>query len=113
MKKLFAALAPAVIAFTALAATPALASDEGPDDYFVIVGSFSAYGSGHYHAQQRLARVQACGLANAHIVATNEYPNLRNGLYAVVLGTYTWGRAHEELARARYCISDAYVKSGW
>lgn len=113
MKKLLATLVPAVLALTALTSTAAMASDGEPDDYFVIVGSFPAYGNGGYQAQQRLSRVQGCGLSGAHIVSTDNYPNLRNGLYAVVLGSYTWDYAQSVLGQARYCIGDAYVKSGW
>lgn len=113
MKKLLTALAPLVIAFTTLSSTATLASDGVDDGYFVIVGSFSLYGNGGNQAQQRLSHVHGCGLSSAHIVSTDNYPNLRNGLYAVVLGDYEWSDAQSVLSQARRCIGDAYVKNGW
>ena len=81
------------------------------NDYFVILGSFQL--NQHAAAQQRMRQVQNCGLAGAYIVNTNDYPGLRNRLYAVVLGPFGYNLAQSEQFAARRCVSDAYAKSGW
>jgi hypothetical protein len=48
----------------------------------------------------------------ARIVDTNKYPNLSNGLYAVVVGPYDKARAERTLASIRGVVGDAYIKSG-
>ncbi len=81
-------------------------------NYLVIAGSFSIYNGGG-DAQQRLSYVHGCGFSQAYIVNTDNYPNLRNGLYAVVVGPLSYGAAQNMTNAMRGCVGDAYSKSGW
>ena len=49
----------------------------------------------------------------ARLVRTEEYPNLRKGLLAIVMGPYPKAAARGALAGARSVARGAYIKSGW
>jgi cell division protein FtsN len=93
---------------TALTSEPRPPTSEGKSEWFVIVGSFAkddAAGS-----RQRRALLVSSGY-EAKIVDTDKYPNLRPGLWAVVLGPYET----EELAKAsrdkaKRLVPDSYVR---
>lgn len=81
-----------------------------PGDWFVILGSFGH--SGRQAAIDRQNWLRSQGV-DASIINTDDYPNLRNGLYAVVLGPYSKSAAQSALPTAKRAVSDAYVKSGY
>jgi cell division septation protein DedD len=91
--------------------TPKPSATPEPDNgkFFVILGSFPQSQSGK--ARLRLQEARSKGL-NARIVNTNNYPGLRNGLVAVVMGPFSKSAAQGALRSARSVSSDAYVKSG-
>ena len=48
------------------------------------------------------------------VIETRDYPNLREGFFAVVAGPFeTEARAKDQLARLNSVVKDAYIKSGW
>jgi cell division septation protein DedD len=77
--------------------------------WFVILGSFPQSQAGQ--ARQRLQLARSKGL-NVRLVNTNNYPGLRNGLVAVVMGPFSKTEAQSALRRARTVSRDAYVKAG-
>lgn len=91
--------------------TPTPTKTPTPDKgkYFVILGSFPRSQPGK--ARLRLQRARSRGL-NARIINTNNFPNLRNGLIAVVVGPLSKSDAQNALRRARSVSSDAYIKAG-
>jgi hypothetical protein len=81
----------------------------GGGDWLVILGSWPK--SQRSKANQRISYLRGRGV-QARIVDTNKYPNLSNGLYAVVVGPYDKARAERTLASIRGVVGDAYIKSG-
>jgi len=77
--------------------------------FFVIMGSFPK--AALPRANKRLAQLHDKNI-NSHIIDTNNYPNLTNGLYAVVMGPYNRDYAIFKNIKARQLVPDAYVKSG-
>ena len=77
--------------------------------YFVIMGSFPK--KNRTDAEKRLGFLRDEGI-DAHIINTNDYPNLTNELYAVVQGPYNRDYAIFKRARAKLAVEDTYVKSG-
>lgn len=49
----------------------------------------------------------------ASVVRTEDYPNLRKGLLAIVMGPYPKAVAREVRTKARSAAKGAYIKSGW
>ncbi|MCP4307559.1 MAG: SPOR domain-containing protein [bacterium] len=95
------------------AASPgsALAPNPGTvtGSWFVIAGSFpQANPSEARHQEDRL---RALGFP-AVTIDTNNYPNLSNGLYAVVLGPSDRATAELNLNVIRGTVGDAYLKDG-
>jgi hypothetical protein len=78
--------------------------------WFVILGSFPK--DDLNRANERLAVVRQQGF-DARIVSSDDYPNLKSGLWVLVMGPYTRNRAEEFLERVRPKVRDAYTKSGW
>jgi cell division septation protein DedD len=78
--------------------------------WFVILGSFpkSDYGA----ANERLQYVRGLGY-DASIIDTDNYPGLRNGFWAVVMGPYSKAYATNLVDQMKSVRSDAYIKSGW
>ncbi|MEZ5429414.1 MAG: SPOR domain-containing protein [Pyrinomonadaceae bacterium] len=94
--------------------TPAPTPEKTPEPptggkWFVILGSYPQSQSGR--ARERLQYARSKGF-NATIINTNNYPNLRNGLFVVVMGPFSKAGAQSTLSRVKPSISDAYVKSG-
>lgn len=81
----------------------------GSPTLFVVAGSF-AQSDG---ANRMLARLTQSGF-EARIINTGDYPNLRAGFSAVVLGPY-WSEALATAQKQKVSglVPDAYVKSGW
>ena len=77
--------------------------------FFVIMGSFPK--AAETSANQRLAHLRDKNI-KTHIIDTNNYPNLTNGLYAVVMGPYNRDYAIFKNIKAKELVPDAYVKSG-
>lgn len=77
--------------------------------WFVILGSFPH--AGQQAAVDHRYRLSTQGY-DARIIDTDSYPNLRNGLYAVVLGPFSKANAEAALPDARRAVGDAYIKSG-
>jgi len=86
-------------------------AEESTGDWFVILGSFSK--AKRWEAEERIEVVQKAGFKNAYIIDTNNYPNLRDGLWAVVMGPYNKNYAQQIKNKTRLTVSDAYIKSGW
>ncbi len=89
--------------------TPKVSPKPESGKFFVILGSFPQSQSAK--ARNRLQLARSRGL-NARLVNTNNYPGLRNGLVAVVMGPFSKSAARSALGRARSVSPDAYVKSG-
>ena len=77
--------------------------------YFVIMGSFPRHNSAG--ALQRMSYLSPLGIS-AHIIDTNNYPNLTNGLHAVVMGPYNRDYAVFKSIKAKQAVPDAYIKIG-
>jgi hypothetical protein len=87
--------------------------DNRPDRggrWFVILASFQK--DEQERASERLEVVRRQGF-DARIVASDDYPNFKSGLWLVVLGPYTRNQAEELLDKVRPRVKDAYTKSGW
>jgi cell division septation protein DedD len=78
--------------------------------WLVLLGSYTKAETGK--ANERLKLVRSAGY-DARIVETDDYPNLRAGLLAVVMGPFTRREAHEVVSRVRNKVPDAFAKSGW
>lgn len=78
--------------------------------WFVILGSFPK--DNYEQANQRLQSVRGLG-HNVSIIDTNNYPGLRGGLWAVVMGPYSQSYAKSLVVQMKSVRSDAYIKSGW
>ena len=77
--------------------------------WFVILRTFSK--SEQVKAKRRLGLIRRFGFG-ARIVDTDDFPNLRNGLLAVVMGPYSFIEAKNVLSQVRPAVPDAYIKSG-
>lgn len=78
--------------------------------WFVILGSFPM--SEYEKAKQRLETIKGLGY-DATIIDTGNYPGLRRGLWAVVMGPYSKSNAKSAATQMKSIRSDAYAKSGW
>ncbi len=78
--------------------------------WFVILGSFPK--AEEARANERVDAVRRRGF-DARLVDSDGYPNMKPGLWVVVMGPYTRNNAEEVLKQVRPTISDAYTKSGW
>lgn len=78
--------------------------------WFVILGSFPKDETGN--ANERLELVRRQGF-DARMLASDDYPNMKSGLWMIVMGPYTRNNAEEILKQVRPTITDAYTKSGW
>lgn len=78
-----------------------------PGDWLVIAGSFVR--SEKWKADQRVNLLRRAGV-DARIIDTDDYGNLRNGLWAVVVGPFNRTSAEQALAQTRPTIPDAYIK---
>ena len=81
----------------------------GSGNWFVILGSFPHVELSK--AKQRQSWLRMHGL-RAAIIDTDNYGNLSNGLYVVVLGPYDQYAALNALERAKTRVGDAYIKAG-
>lgn len=79
--------------------------------WFVILATFSK--DDLSRANNRLEVIHRQGFADAHIVSSDDYPNLQDGQWVIVLGPTTRNNAEEMLEKVRPKIKDAYTKSGW
>lgn len=93
---------------TPVATSPQVARSSGT--WFVVCGSYAKHES--EKANQRLRYIQGLGY-EASIVDTNNYPGLKDGLYAVVVGPYSKADARSLMGRMKSAVPDAYIKSGW
>ncbi|MBA3322786.1 MAG: hypothetical protein H0T45_15245 [Pyrinomonadaceae bacterium] len=87
----------------------ALPTPSSNEAWFVILRTFSK--SEHVKANQHLSLIRRSGV-DARIVDTNDYPNLKNGLLAVVMGPYSFVAAKNVLNKVRPAVPEAYIKSG-
>lgn len=79
--------------------------------WFVIVGSFNK--SDFRKAQERLTNAQQLGY-EARIEDADQYPNLKSGLWVVVLGPYSKDAAKSIASEIGPKVPEgAYIKSGW
>lgn len=78
--------------------------------WFVICGSYPE--SQQPAAMQRMQQLSQVA-PDVSVIHTTGYANLRDGLFAVVLGPYNKGYAMQRLQQIRAYVSDAYVKAGW
>ncbi|MDM8560995.1 SPOR domain-containing protein [Candidatus Parabeggiatoa sp. HSG14] len=83
-------------------------SDEG---WFVILGSYPK--ARLNEAKKRKDKLQNYGYVGIYIADTDNYPNLRNGLYIVTLGPLQKRDAKRFKNELTRYVSDAYIKSGW
>jgi uncharacterized caspase-like protein len=78
-------------------------------NWFVVLGSFPH--ADRRKATRRLNSLQSQGI-DADLIDTDDYPNLTDGYYAVVLGPYSKATAQRTLPTARQYVGDAYIKAG-
>ena len=78
--------------------------------YFVVLGSYPK--NEYEKANQRLQTVRGLGY-EASLIDTGNYPGLRGGLWAVVMGPYSKSYAKSLAAQIKPVRSDVYIKSGW
>ena len=78
-------------------------------NWFVVLGSFPH--ADRRKATRRLNSLQSQGI-DAELIDTDDYPNLTDGYYAVVLGPYSKATAQRTLPTARQYVADAYIKAG-
>jgi serine/threonine protein kinase len=79
--------------------------------YFIIMGSFP-------HAQwvkadERLRKLENAGVPGVRIIDSDDYPNLRDGLWVAVSGPYQKAYAVTQCSDMKAFVKDCYVKSGW
>jgi hypothetical protein len=79
--------------------------------WFVILKTYPGRG-GTDAAGRDAGLFRRVGLP-AIVVRTDDYPNLKKGLVAVVLGPYSKAVARQYQVRARHSARAAYIKSGW
>ena len=77
--------------------------------WFVILRTFSK--AERAKANRTLNSFLSAGLV-ANVVDTDDYPKLRGGLIAVLMGPYSRAGANDALRRARAVAPDAYMKPG-
>ena len=78
--------------------------------WLVILGSFTKEEKGR--ANERLELVRRQGF-DARLVSSDDYPNLKSGLWVIMMGPYNKNSAEEVLGQVRPKVKDAYTKSGW
>jgi cell division septation protein DedD len=78
--------------------------------WFVVAGSYTRYEADK--ANQRLSYIRSLGY-DANLVDSNNYPGFKGGLNCVVIGPYSKADAKNLLARMKFSVADAYIKSGW
>ncbi len=78
--------------------------------WFVFFGTYPK--SDLSKANERLGFVQYKGY-DARLIDTDDYPNLKNSSWAVVMGPFRKDRAQEVADKARSIFSDVSIKSGW
>ena len=75
----------------------------------VVAGSYSLRAL----AEAQLLQLRPLGLP-LRVIETRDYPNLREGFYAVVSGPFaTEALARRQLEQLSDKVKDAYIKSGW
>jgi serine/threonine protein kinase len=76
-------------------------------NWLVVVGSYPK--AERFKANERLSYLRGLGY-DAYIVDTDGYPNLRGGLWAVVMGPYSKSYAKDMVSKLRPTIRDVYIK---
>lgn len=109
-EKAAAVCAPVVEPTPTPAPAPEFPPLSGSGDYFVILGSYSHAKAGEARERQRALVSRG---VDAQIIDTDDYPNLADGLYAIVLGPFSRQSALDTLPYAKDHVRDAYVKSGY
>jgi len=104
---IYSALAKERLAALQEVAKPAVTAPSG--DWFVIAGSYPhADKSG---ATARLRALKNSGLP-VELIDSNDYLNLSDGLYVLVVPTGSRGAAFSKLTEVQRLVKDAYVKKG-
>ena len=75
--------------------------------WFVVLGSYPK--TERYKANERLSYLKGSGY-DAYIVDTDSYPNLKGGLWSVVMGPYSKNYAKEMMDNLRPLVPDIYIK---
>jgi len=78
--------------------------------FFVIAGSY--WREQRASAERQARELRAKGV-EANVIDTDGYPNLRSGLWSVVLGPFSRERAQAVREQLGASVADAYVKAGW
>lgn len=78
-------------------------------NWLVILGSFPK--NDYQKADDRLRYIRGIGY-EARIIDTDQYPNLKSGLWSVVIGPYTKSYAKDLVTKMHPVVGDAYIKSG-
>lgn len=78
--------------------------------WFIILGSYPRAESNK--ANERLNFIRERGY-DARIVDSDNYPNLKGGLWVVVMGPFARNDAEGLKNKMRSIVPDAYAKSGW
>jgi formylglycine-generating enzyme required for sulfatase activity len=94
---------------------PNLARKETPpavseSKWLVVLGSYLK--EDRQKAEEMLALLQPHS-SGVRIVDTQDYPNLRSGLWAVVAGPFDKDTAEREKQRLRPIVPDTFIRSGW
>lgn len=77
--------------------------------WFVILGSYPKADLGK--AKERASYLQRLGY-DARVIDTDNYPNLKSGLWAVVMGPYEKNYAQSMAGKTRSVVPEAYIKTG-
>lgn len=77
------------------------------EGWFVILGSFPHGEVGR--ARQRVQRMANAGYS-LDMIDTDDYDNLKDGYFSVVMGPYSRSEALRRCDRVRQYVSDAYIK---
>jgi hypothetical protein len=88
-------------------------NDNRPDKggrWFVVLASFPKEELNR--ANERLEAIRKQGF-DARVIASDDYPNFKPGLWLIAIGPITRNQADEVLNQVRPKIKDAYTKSGW
>jgi hypothetical protein len=80
----------------------------GGGNWVVILGSFPH--AARADADQSRSYLASRGI-RAQIIDTDDYPNLTDGYYSVVLGPYSKSRAQQTLSSVSGVVDDAYIKA--
>ena len=78
--------------------------------WFIILGTFPK--TDLNKANERLVFAKHKGF-DARLIDTDDYPNLKDGTWAVAMGPFRKENAQKLINDVRPVFSDAYVKSGW